>query len=191
MTITLLEINQILLDYKYLILFPVTMIEGPIVTVIAGFLVSLNKLNFYISFFIIIFGDLAGDYIYYLIGRFGKETIIKKFNNKFGFSEEKIINLENHFKINGGKTMLAGKLSHGIGSAFLVAAGIAKMPVGKFFWYNLLGTIPKSLFLLIIGYHYGNSIKKINSFLELSAIIIMTIGIIFLAFYFYHPRKKR
>lgn len=190
MIFTLPEISQLLIDFRYLVLFPIVVLEGPIITVIAGFLASLGKLNLFIAYFVVVFGDLTGDSIYYVIGRFGKETIISRWGKMFGLSDERIYNLEKHFENNGGKTMLLGKLSHGVGAAFLVAAGIAKMPFRRFFWYNFLGTLPKSLFLIVIGYYYGQAIAKINSLLEWAAIIFMTAGIFFLVFYFYHPRKK-
>jgi len=190
MLFSLPEVSQLIIDYRYLILFPIVVFEGPIITVIAGFLASLGQLNLYIAYFIVIFGDLTGDSIYYAIGRFGKEKIISHLGGRFGLSDVRINDLEKHFEGNGGKTMLLGKLSHGVGAAFLVAAGIAKMPFRRFFWYNFLGTLPKSLILIVIGYYYGQAMAKINSYLEFAAIIFLTAGIIFLVFYFYHPRKK-
>lgn len=190
MIFSLPEVSKLLLDYGYYILFPAVVIEGPIITVVAGFFVSLNQLNLFLAYFVVVVGDLTGDSIYYLLGRFGKENIIKRWGSRLGLSVDRINILENHFRSNGGKTMLLGKLSHGIGAAFLVAAGVAKMPFRRFFWYNLLGTIPKSLILILVGYYYGQAIIKINSVLELIALSFIAIGIIFVIFYFYHPRKK-
>jgi len=42
---------QLLLTYKYLILFPMALIEGPIITIIAGFIASLGYLNLPIACF--------------------------------------------------------------------------------------------------------------------------------------------
>jgi len=42
---TLLQIVNWLLAYKYLLLFPIAVIAGPIITVIGGFLSSLGYFN--------------------------------------------------------------------------------------------------------------------------------------------------
>jgi len=187
---TINEISQILLDYRYFILFPLVVIEGPIVTVLAGSFVYLNKLNLFLAYTVVVAGDLFGDTIYYLIGRYAKKGIIENLVKKLKLSMERLSSLEEHFQENGGKTLLLGKISHGIGSIFLVAAGIAKMRFGRFFWYNFLGTVPKSFLLIIVGYYYGQSITQINSIFERLSILFMTAGIIALIIYFYHPHKK-
>src|SRR4030043_408463 len=49
----LFELTQIiawLAKYKYFVLFPFAVLEGPIVTVIAGYLSSMNLLNFWIVY---------------------------------------------------------------------------------------------------------------------------------------------
>lgn len=45
MLFPLQEVLQWIFSYKYLVFFPVMVVEGPIITVIAGFLVSLVHLT--------------------------------------------------------------------------------------------------------------------------------------------------
>ena len=49
-----------LLVYKYFILFPVMVIEGPIITIIAGFLSSLELLNPFLVYVVVVIADLTG-----------------------------------------------------------------------------------------------------------------------------------
>ena len=65
-------------QYKYLILFPLAIIEGPIVTVIAGFLCSQAILEPFYVFPIIVIGDILGDSLYYGLGRWSQLPVIKK-----------------------------------------------------------------------------------------------------------------
>ena len=55
-----------LVHYKYLALFPLTRVEGPIITVIMGFFSSLGYINFFFAYAIIVVGDLVGDAFHYL-----------------------------------------------------------------------------------------------------------------------------
>ncbi|MCL4354044.1 VTT domain-containing protein, partial [Patescibacteria group bacterium] len=125
-----------LLVYKYVILFPVMVIEGPIITIIAGFLSSLDFLNIFIVFPVIVVADLTGDFIYYSIGRWGREGFLDKWGHYFGINAEKVVKLENHFEKHTRKTLIFGKLSHAFGAPILVAAGIVKIPIGRFMWFN-------------------------------------------------------
>ena len=56
-------------QYKYLILLPFAVFEGPIATVIGGFLASIGVLNFFWVFVISVLGDFLGDSAWWAIGR--------------------------------------------------------------------------------------------------------------------------
>ncbi|MEI7498371.1 MAG: DedA family protein [Candidatus Falkowbacteria bacterium] len=175
MDISTWPVIQELLQYKYFLLFPLTVIEGPIITVVAGLLVALGNFNFWYVLVVVVLGDLTGDSMYYAIGRWGKETFIKRWGKYLGITADRVLRIEKHFGEHSGKTLLTGKLTHGIGAIFLVAAGLAKMPFGKYFWYNVLATIPKSLVLIFVGYYYGFALTRVKSWLE--AISFLFIGL--------------
>lgn len=186
----LTQISQELLNYKYFLLFPFAVIEGPIVTVLAGLMASLGQLSFLFSFIVLVLGDLTGDCLYYLLGRSGKDTLIKRWGKYVGLTEKRITSLEKVFEHHSGKTLFTGKLSHGIGAAFLVAAGIAKMPFWKFLYYNFLATIPKTLILMLVGYYFGFSLTKINNILDFIAALIIGITIALFISYLLIKKEK-
>ena len=184
------QISHLLLQYKYFILFPIAVIEGPIVTVIAGFLSSLGHMDFLTAYAVIIFGDIAGDIIHYVIGYWGGESFIKKWGKYFGVSPERVLHLEKHFDNHGVKTLFIGKLAHGIGGIFLFAAGMARMSFLKFTATNLLAILIKSLALLIVGFYFGQALTRINSFLEFFGALSISLGISALFICFHYYRKK-
>ena len=70
---------HLLMTYRYLILFPLAAVEGPIVALLVGFLISLGYFQFFPAFGIMILGDLIPDSFYYYLGRFGnKKNLIEK-----------------------------------------------------------------------------------------------------------------
>lgn len=165
---------KLLSTYKYFLLLPAATVEGPIISVIAGFLCSHEILSIPITYFVLIMGDMIGDTLYYSIGRWGGRPFIRKWGRFFGFNGTRILKLDNHFKNHAGKTLLIGK-TQAIGGFFLVAAGMSKMSYPLFMWFNLIVTIPKSMILLLIGYFAGHAYKLIDKYLGFYAIITTTL----------------
>ncbi len=177
---TLTQVLLLLEHYKYILIFPITVIEGPIITVITGLLVSLGYLNGFLAYVILVLGDLTGDLFYYALGRYGRHAAwIKKWGKYIGYSEKSEAFLENHFKKHPIKTFMLGKVAHGVGTTVLIAAGIARVSIPEFLWYNLLGTLPKTLILVLIGYYVGNSYEQIDKYLG-SVAVFTTVGAVVL-----------
>ncbi len=164
--IALNKIFSLLIQYKYLVLFPAIVIEGPIVTVIAGFLSSLGYFNLLALYIVAATGDLAGDTIYYALGRWGGRGFINKWGKYLKINLENVTRLEKIFREHGGKTLMAGKITHLIGAPILAAAGAAKMSYKKFLLFNTAATLPKSLVLVLIGYYFGKEYMHINKILD-------------------------
>lgn len=191
MSLPLTQITQELLNYKYWLLFPIAIIEGPIITILAGFMASVGQLNLAIAYLVVASGDLTGDCFYYALGRFGKDTFIKRWGRFIGITESRVLAIEHHFDEHSGKTLITGKFAHGIGAAFLVAAGIAKMPFGKYFWFSLFSTLVKSLILILIGYYFGFAATKIKTVLDLIAAIVIGLTLAgFITYLFLHRDQK-
>lgn len=178
--------------YKYLLLFPIAVIEGPIISVIGGLLSAKALLNGWIAYPVLVAGDVVGDIIYYLVGRFGGRQAAKRWGPILRFTPERLDAAEKHFEENGGKTLLLGK-TNAWGGVILVAAGISKMRFWKFVLYNLLGTMVKTLLLFLIGYYFGQAYDLINHYLGLAAAITTAVFTIIIVLYFYirHRRKKK
>jgi membrane protein DedA with SNARE-associated domain len=179
-----------ILTYRYLVLFPIVVVEGPIITIIAGFLASLDLLSIYITYVVIVFADLSGDFIYYSIGRWGRENFIDKWGKYIGLNKQKIGKVEEHFEKHRKKTLIFGKLSHAVGMPILVAAGIAKVPIWEFLWLNFLATLPKSFIFLFIGYYFGEAYVKFDKYLDYITITTIILGLVFLLIYYSYSRHK-
>ena len=184
------QITAWLLHYKYFALFPLAVAEGPIITVITGFFSSLGYINFFLAYGVIVAGDLAGDVVHYWVGRFGGRKFIDKWGRYIGVGKNQVDSLERQFTRRGNKLLFIGKMSHGIGGAFLIAAGIIKMPLDKFLFSNLLATLVKSMILLVIGFYFGQAFELINSYLGKITIISFAIAALAAIIYFLYFKKK-
>jgi membrane protein DedA with SNARE-associated domain len=178
------EAFSILEHYKYIVIFPITVIEGPIITVIGGFLAYLGYLNFYVAIFFLALGDWVGDGLHWVLGRYySGATWFKKFGKFWGYDEKREIVIVEHFKKHPGKTVILAKVSHGVGGFIQIAAGMAKMDFWEFMKFSLIGTIPKTALLFFIGYFLGNSYEKINTYMNRVAYIVLFFAI-FICIYF-------
>jgi membrane protein DedA with SNARE-associated domain len=191
MHISLNDITGWLIQFGYLAIIPFIMIEGPIVTVICGSLCSFGIFNFFYVYLVIIAADIIADCAYYAIGRLGNEKFLDKYGRFIGINPARALKLKNHFDSQGAQTLFLGKISHGIGGVFLIAAGLARMPFSKFVLYNTYATLIKSLALLLIGYFFGQALLKINSFLQFftaASICLLIIAVV--VFFSYRLNKK-
>lgn len=69
----------LLLKYKYLIMFWLMFIEGPVVSFICAFLAAQGVFSFGIVYMFSILGDLTGDIVWYGLGRFARRFGAKKY----------------------------------------------------------------------------------------------------------------
>lgn len=179
MFFSLPNILEWLLRYKYTFLFPVAMIEGPIISIMAGFLIANGVLNLPATYAILILGDLVGDSIYYAIGKWGGRPFIRRWGYIFGLTEEKLLSAQKRYEHHGRKALIVGK-TQPWGSVVLAIAGITQMPFRNFLWINFLSSTVKSAVLLVIGYYIGQSYMRISGYINYfgAAMIAVTVLLI-------------
>lgn len=173
----------LIIKYKYLILFPLAAIEGPVVALAAGFLVFAGYLDFLPAYAIMLLGDLIPDTFYYYIGRFGhkKELIIK-------YSYLKIISrhfsaLEHLWAKHGLKTMFLSKLAYGLSTPLLISAGLVKMPLRRFISYAFPVTVTQYGIIMVIGFSLGHSYQTADKYIHNASIFIAAILVLLVVAY--------
>ena len=125
-------ILNLILTYRYFILFPLACIEGPILALVVGFLVKLGYFNIIPAFLLMFFGDLIPDIIYYFIGRFSnRRKFSEKQPSRFKFVNEQFSAIEKLWHHHSWKTMFLSKIAYGLSTPLLICAGFVKMPFKK------------------------------------------------------------
>ncbi len=184
MSPSLSQTLNLLLHFKYTILFPIAIFEGPIISVLAGLLVSLKEMNFYLALTLLVLADLVGDMLFYAIGRWGSYSLIPKYGQWVGITSYRFEKIRTVFNKHPNKTLLFGKWSHAFGMVVLISAGATHQKIKNYLLINLAGTIPKTLFFLLIGFYFGQAYTKIDSYLSYAILIITGITIVGIGFYF-------
>ena len=70
-----------------------------------------------------------------------------------------------------GAMLLFGKWTHSAGFAVLLAAGAAHVKLRRFMAFNLLGTLPKSLVLVLLGYWFGKLYGSLQGDLRIAGVL--------------------
>ncbi len=163
-----------LIHYRYAVIFPVTVVEGPIVGVLVGFLVTRGIFGFGEAYVILVLANLVGDTLWYLFGRLGRHRFIQRWGYLIGVTDPVVTALEHQFKRGAAKPLYLGKLAHGAGSFFIVAAGLANVPFWEFLRPTVIGTLPKTLLFLALGYLFGAHYRQIHADLGWLALVVFT-----------------
>jgi membrane protein DedA with SNARE-associated domain len=152
-------LTQLILQYRYWMLVPLSLLEGPVIAFIAGTLASTGFFSMYFLVPLFFVRDVGLDGVYYAIGYFGGHSAFsQKMLKKLGVTDDHLEQVRVLWAKRPGTTMLIGKLSYGIASAFIVVAGMIKMPLRIFFTYGALVAVLEYGTLLYVGYFVGASL---------------------------------
>jgi membrane protein DedA with SNARE-associated domain len=178
MVFSIEHLQALLLSYKYVLLLPIAIFEGPIVTLLAGFLAAGGYLDFWVAYTVVLVGDEIGDMLHYALGYFGGVKFIKKFGKYIGVNDKEIQTVNALFKKRGKLTILLSKVLHGVGGVIQIVAGAVKMSFEEFFYYTFAGTLVKTYLLISVGYYFGRQITQIDSYVHTFGVVSVGIFLV-------------
>ena len=177
---TLSKILSLLLSYRYVFIFPLAIIEGPIITIIAGFFVTTHVFNPFIVYGLVVLGDAIGDSFLYWFGR-GSRSVVHRFFGK-SINKQKLDEAREYFTTHHNKALVMSKIVHGVGISGLVAAGSLHVSYKKFFFTCLAISLIQSAVFLLLGILFGHAYQQLNTYLGYFGIITATVGIALIVF---------
>ncbi len=180
----------LLTSYRYAIIFPISVLEGPTITIISGFLAAQGVFKILPLFILFLLGDFTGDVLYYGIGRYGGIPIVKKLERFLKIKQSDMENMSHHFNKNDIKLLLLGK-AQPLGSLVLMTAGFIRMNFARFIIINVLSSVPKVILFLLIGYYFGSAYATIDGYMQKIGIVLSLLVVIGIIIYFFNLRKKK
>jgi membrane protein DedA with SNARE-associated domain len=170
-----------ILAYRYWVLLPLTIIEGPVVMLFCGFIVRLGGLELIPTYFLLMAGDFVGDILWYGIGRYGARSLLERFGYFLSVSLADIDRFERLFRKYSIKILFISKITMGFGFALatLMAAGAAHTPFRKYALINILGGFIWTGLLMAVGYFFGNAYLAINTGLRDVLLVALLISAFF------------
>lgn len=179
---------KLILNYGYFGLFPLMILEGPILTFIAGYLASLGLLHESLVIVTAIAANLAGDFGLYAIGRHGVHPFIKRFGRFVRVDLKTVEKFSSIFHRHAVKTLVFGKISGVFSYPILLSAGATRYPLKRFSFICPAVEIPKSAFIALLGFFFGAAYKNFDKYLSISVAGFVVIALL-IAGYIYLTRR--
>jgi membrane-associated protein len=181
----------LLQHYGYFILFPLAVVEGPIITIIAGLFVTSGIFNPFIAYTIVVAGDIVGDSFWYAVGRYGGGPISHLLERVFGIKQATIAKAKERLERNRFKTTALFKFSQGIGFAGFIAAGMVRVHYPLFVLACLLVTLVQAAVFLFLGVAFGSAYHEIGHYFDYFAGGVIALAVLGLVvWYFVKIRKE-
>ena len=149
---------QLILEYRYWIMVPLSLLEGPVVAFVSGTLAAAGYFNIYFLGFYFFARDMTMDTLFYAFGYFGNRFLfVRKLLKKFDISDKDLNKVKKIWENYPARTMFIGKLSYGLAAIFIMIAGTVRMQLKKFYGYGILVAVTQYWTLLCLGYFFGQS----------------------------------
>ncbi|MCR4325519.1 MAG: hypothetical protein NUV59_01810 [Patescibacteria group bacterium] len=187
------HITTLIVEYRYWILVPLSVFEGPLVAFASGTLASLGYFNVYVLAIFFFLLDMAKDAFYYALGYWGRDwRVTRHILKKLGVDEGHLEHVREIWEKHAGKTMFLGKLSYGIAASFVVLAGTVRMPLRKFFGWGAVVAVAQFWTLLALGYLFGTSLPNSTRIVQDIGYAVGVIALFGSAYYVFsfYMRKK-
>ncbi len=195
--LTLKTITELIQKYGYVVIFTLVMLgnmgvpvpeESPVI--LAGYASQKLWLDYKIAFIVCVISAVVGDNIGYMIGRKGGRSLLLRYGKYVGFNEEKLASLEGFFERYGDKTVFVARFIAGLRWAAGPLSGAAKMPLGRFMFYNASGAIVWAFIMTQLGYHLASNLDYVIALVAKAKIVIIVLAIVaFIAYRIYKKRK--
>jgi undecaprenyl-diphosphatase len=193
---TLEQILSLIGQYGYLIIFFGVMLEsvgiplpGETILIAAGFLVHQGTLGPGATVVSGISGTILGNHIGYWVGLEGGRSFVLRWGHYVGVTSERLGSVERFFTEHGGKAVFLARFVPGLRAFGALVAGIGRMPLKTFLFYNVLAGAVWATASVLIGYLFSGSLDLIEAWFGLVSVVLVLLLILTLIFYFYVIRR--
>lgn len=132
-------------------------IPSEIVVPYGGFLAAQGHTHVWTVIAVATAANMVGSGIAYLVGRYGGRTLFLKYGRYVLVREHHLEKADRWFEHHGQLTVFFTRMMPGVRTFISLPAGIARMPVGKFFLYSFAGSVPWNAALAYLGYAAGKA----------------------------------
>jgi len=137
-------------------------------TVFGALLASRGLLKLGNVYAIAVAGDIVGDVVLYTLGRLGiGHRWLGRPASGTSRRQRVVSALRERLHAQPGRVLVLAKWTHAAGFLVLISAGAVRLPLGRFVAFNLIATLPKSAFFIVLGYVAGVSYDRVNFYLWL------------------------
>ena len=169
---------------------------GETVMLLGGAVAGQGTINVYVLIALAWTCACAGDVTSFFLGRRLGRDFLLKHGPRFGFSHERLHQVEDFFSRHGGKTILLGRFVGFVRAFAPFIAGSSGMRFRQFFPYSVLGCGIWITATVVIGYVFSKSIDTAIKYagkgaVLLGALIVVVVGAVWATRYLREPENRR
>ncbi len=176
--------------YGSTVLLPLAVIEGPVVSIVAGLLAAHGYFVWWWALSLLVLGDLIGDALYYWIGRNGRAPL-GWIGRRFGAGRVVTEQVKDDLRHHSTRMLVIGKWTHSIGVVVLVGSGMLRLPFARFMAVNFVATLPKSALLFALGYFGAAALPFFQAHVVLGGVVLGVAGAAAIGGLLVHARQRR
>jgi membrane protein DedA with SNARE-associated domain len=194
-------------DYGLLIVF-LTMaaesacipIPSEIVVPYGGVLAAQGNTHMWMVIVVATVANLVGSAIAYAVGRYGGRALFLKYGRYVLVSPHHLDKADVWFEQHGQLTVFFTRMMPGVRTFISLPAGIAKMPVAKFFIYSAAGSVIWNAALAYLGFGFRRALgedgwdRLQEVFHEYNYYFYIVLGVVvvgLVAWGFWHRQRRR
>lgn len=151
-------------------------LPGDSLLVTAGLFAGTGHLDIAFLFVLLSVMAIVGDSTGYWFGSLTGPALFRK-EKSILFAKHHLVRAQQFYEKHGGKTIVLARFMPIVRTFAPIVAGIARMPYGKFFAYNVFGGILWVGSMLSIGYFLGRVVPGIEEKIHLVIIVIVLLSI--------------
>ena len=158
-------------DYGYIILFLWSIVEGEMGLVMAGIMIHMGNMQYFMSIFIAGLGGFTGDQIYFYIGRFNKRRIQSKLHKQRRQFAIAYLLLKKY----GWLIIFMQRYLYGLRTIIPMSIGITQYSAKKFALINLISAWIWAAIVITPAYFYGAEILSLLTYAKQHWYVALTI----------------
>ena len=174
-------------QFSYTITFVLLFLSGiglplpeEIVLFVLGYLIFLGDIHWWSALILSLAGILLGDIAAYYLGAKKGEWLINFIKVKSFLPARLFYKVERFFKKHGDWAVFFARFLVGFRSYTSIIAGYFKVPFKKFIFYDTLGAIIWTPFVIFLSYHVGNLALIVADARRITHRVYFVTGAIFL-----------
>jgi len=167
----------------YALIVLLVMVEGPISILLSAGISATGLLNPLGVFCAATIGNFTADILWYVLGYFGNIDWLLRLPKFMGIDSQKLNRLNRLVNMHAVKLLIFAKLTNGLIVPVLVATGLARVSMRRWFPIIVVANLLTSAVFVFIGYYMILSLKQIEQGVWFLAIIgtlvLVLVSIIF------------
>jgi membrane protein DedA with SNARE-associated domain len=136
-------------------------------------------------------GTMVGSWVAYAVGRGGRLELMERHGEKLHMGPAQIERADRWFQRWGEPAVLFGRVVPLVRAFVSLPAGVARMPLGRFTVFSLIGATPWVLGLALAGHALGGDWKSVRKGFEYVDYAILALVVVGIAYVVVRRRRAR